>query len=72
MGNGLYDAQDKRDAETLREWLQKNHIQNTTSIERLRELAPRPVMAIVDRLTFKHLEIHAFDLFELCKRVKDA
>lgn len=72
MGHELYDSQDKRDAEMLNKWLQEHHIKPATSIDRLRELAPRPVMAVVERLTFRHLEIHAFDLFELCKRVKDS
>jgi len=72
MEGNLYDHIDKRDAQTLQEWLQANHIQPATSIPRLRELAPRPIMSIVDRLTFRHLEIHAFDLFDLCKRVKES
>jgi hypothetical protein len=71
MGEQLYDYQDKRDAEKLNEWLQANHIQPSTSIPRLKELAPRPIISIVERLTFRHLEIHAFDLYELCKRVKE-
>jgi hypothetical protein len=65
----MYSEEDKRDAKTLSEWFQKLHYRYDVSVDKVLLTAPRPIKAIIERLTFKHIEITVMDLMDMSRRI---
>lgn len=64
----MFTEQDKKDADVINQWLQKNHVHPQASLEHIREMAPRVIMSAIERLIYSHLRITAFDLYDVCKK----